>query len=641
MNSFKTITTTLCFALQLLLAAEGCTTNLGSGWSTVDLASSIDYKIHHKVVGNVLHMRLDANHANGRWLGFGFAEQNSGHMKGSDMVTASIDGNGDPVVEDRYATFAPTTYTESGGNGYTGLTAKKDLRQDYTVVCGKVESSRMEIYVTRALDTGDKQDRVVENGSRRVIWSYGAGSVGYHGANRGAMSVTFVSGGSQRSMPSTDGSWVRRFSNYTIPTETTTYACQSFSFPTDADRHVVAIKPIINEATKSYPHHAILHVCQSNTYWNAHTTPNLCSHNTGNPGSSPLGQSTSQCSSLMWSWAVGLGDFILPNEAGFLIGNGASKISHVILEIHYDNPSGVSGAIDSAGFEAFYVETLRSQNAAGMTLGDPTASYSSSITSSTPYEVGALPIDSEKIHRQATCPSSCTQDLSQEITVFSGLLHMHHFGEKMYTDLYNSSGNFVKTTNRIDFWDNGFQQMRDDADLTYKIKPGDSLQTHCWYNTKGRDSGSAVAFGPATGDEMCMDFIFYYPAQYRGKDSANNDQLFAFCGARVEDSVNKLITLCGGMGQENNGAFIMDPSGQVNKGNTSYQDPLEFGKETPLPPAPSPTPGTAETPSPTPGTAETPSPTPGTAEAIDVGAGVLVRPSMLLFALVSMGATFI
>ena len=67
----------------------------------------------------------------------------------------------------------------------------------------------------------------------------------------------------------------------------------------------------------------------------------------------------------MWSWAVGLGDFILPESAGFLVGNGTSEVSHVILEIHYDNPKHVSNVIDSSGFEVFYTNTLRQHNAAG------------------------------------------------------------------------------------------------------------------------------------------------------------------------------------------------------------------------------------------------------------------------------------
>ena len=134
---------------------------------------------------------------------------------------------------------------------------------------------------------------------------------------------------------------------------------------------------------------------------------------------------------------------------------------------------------------------------------------------------------------------------------------------------------FVVATNRIDFWDNGFQQARDDQDFEYTIQPGDSLQTHCYYNTLG--ISNETKFGVATGDEMCMDFIFYYPAQFRGVDSDGNPQLFAFCGAMVQEISNNfdVYTLCGGLSQTNNG-FLLS-GGQVNKSNASFADPLNFG----------------------------------------------------------------
>ena len=172
----------------------------------------------------------------------------------------------------------------------------------------------------------------------------------------------------------------------------------------------------------------------------------------------------------MWSWAVGLG-ISFYQSAGFIVGNGTSKVSHVILEIHYDNPTHASNVIDSTGFEVFYTNTLRQYNAAGMTLGDPTASFSA-MTTMTPYRLGKLSPGRETLHYQATCPSQCTQNLSRSITVFSGFLHMHNFGHKMLTQHYNSTGHLMRTTNRIDFWDNGFQGIRDDDDFVYKSNLG-------------------------------------------------------------------------------------------------------------------------------------------------------------------------
>ena len=45
------------------------------------------------------------------------------------------------------------------------------------------------------------------------------------------------------------------------------------------------------------------------------------------------------------------------------------------------------------------------------------------------------------IHRQATCPGSCTASaLSEPIHVFASNLHMHYAGMKMYTHQYASNG---------------------------------------------------------------------------------------------------------------------------------------------------------------------------------------------------------
>ena len=55
---------------------------------------------------------------------------------------------------------------------------------------------------------------------------------------------------------------------------------------------------------------------------------------------------------------------------------------------------------------------------------------------------------------------------------------MHYYGRKIYTERYSSSGSYLGLAgNRIDFWDNGYQQLQSN---TYTVNAGDSLQTHCY-----------------------------------------------------------------------------------------------------------------------------------------------------------------
>lgn len=78
----------------------------------------------------------------------------------------------------------------------------------------------------------------------------------------------------------------------------------------------------------------------------------------------------------------------------------------------------------------------------------------------------------------------------------------------------------------------------------YQIRPGDSMQTHCVYDTAG--ASSRVRFGTETRDEMCMIFLFFYPAQFRGVDESGQPASLAFCG--LADNRFQ-VSACGGLSQ--------------------------------------------------------------------------------------------
>ena len=289
-------------------------------------------------------------------------------------------------------------------------------------------------------------------------------------------------------------------------------ACQAFSFAEDQERHIVAFRPT---NVSAYNHHAIVHVCEDNAYFQQHEQPQLCSYHptgavvgtsdnpSGGQGSSPLGNSLVGCSGLIYTWAVGMGDFVFPPEAGFRTGIG--HITKVILEIHYDNPGLHENVLDTMGFEAFYVNTLRPHDAASLIIGDPFVSFGRVQGAPSVDMMGEIPAETAITHREATCPSSCTRDFQSPVHVFGHFLHMHNYGHKIYTEHYNSSGTKIGTAGvRIDFWDNGFQQLQP---VNYTVDPGDSLQTHCYWNTASH--ASEVSFGSPTSSEMCMDFLFY------------------------------------------------------------------------------------------------------------------------------------
>ena len=220
------------------------------------------------------------------------------------------------------------------------------------------------------------------------------------------------------------------------------------------------------------------------------------------------------------------------------------------------------------GFEAFYVNTPRANDAAMIILGDPLVQLGETISNS-PYDTGSLTAGQTEVHRQATCPGVCTADFSGTVNVFAHFLHMHNYGEKIYTEKYGVDGGALGVVGgRVDYWDNGYQQS---LNIGYTIEPGETLQTHCWYNVGSQSSD--ITFGTPTSSEMCQDFVFYYPAQYRGVDANGNAERFAMCGLFKAGS--EAYTLCGSLSQADNAYLIT--SGQEDKGTANKDDPLNFG----------------------------------------------------------------
>lgn len=132
------------------------------------------------------------------------------------------------------------------------------------------------------------------------------------------------------------------------------------------------------------------------------------------------------------------------------------------------------------------------------------------------------------------CPSTCTEyGLSDPVTVFASLLHMHQTGAAMYTQQIRDGVVVDSTTEsgrKIDAYGANFQDVNS---ASLEMRPGDSFRTTCIYDTgKKRDANmKSVSFGLSTDSEMCIDFVFYYPSR----------PLVQMCG---------LSTGCGGIVQQ-------------------------------------------------------------------------------------------
>jgi hypothetical protein len=175
-----------------------------------------------------------------------------------------------------------------------------------------------------------------------------------------------------------------------------------------------------------------------------------------------------------------------------------------------------------------------------------------------------MPPGQPSIPVQASCPSGCTKSWSHPITVFADLQHMHYTGSRMVTNLFDENGNFLFTSNRVDFFGYNFQQI---SLVDFTIQPGHRLNTHCVFDTTSRNS--TVYFGISSWNEMCMDFLFYYPVLLT--DAGNT---YNFCGG-INMGTSPNLSVCGDY--DFNTSILQIPNPDVDDPISNY--PIIFGTQ--------------------------------------------------------------
>jgi len=103
-----------------------------------------------------------------------------------------------------------------------------------------------------------------------------------------------------------------------------------------------------------------------------------------------------------------------------------------------------------------------------------------------------------------SCPHDCTSTWQNTLHVFGVFLHMHGWGSQIWGTHWRGD-TLINETGRIDFWDFAFQQQ---LPVMFDILPGDRINTHCWYQ---QNPSAPVAFGLPSSDEMCIQYLQYYP----------------------------------------------------------------------------------------------------------------------------------
>lgn len=139
-----------------------------------------------------------------------------------------------------------------------------------------------------------------------------------------------------------------------------------------------------------------------------------------------------------------MAEFNLPPQAGFRMGPGSDEISYLVLEVHYDNPSLVSGLVDYSGIALSYTAQLRPHDAATMILGDSSLS------------ADEIPAGRASVEYEFSCTTACSSTWDHEIYVFADFLHMHQVGSQMWSTLWRN-GTYLGNINRVEYYNFGMQ----------------------------------------------------------------------------------------------------------------------------------------------------------------------------------------
>uniref|UniRef100_A0A8D0DGG4 Monooxygenase, DBH-like 1, like n=1 Tax=Sander lucioperca TaxID=283035 RepID=A0A8D0DGG4_SANLU len=401
------------------------------------------------------------------WVGFGFSP--NGGMKGSDIVIGGVGPSG-IYFTDRYAT----------GNSKPLV----DEQQSYTLLSMTESDGQTTMTFRRSIQSCDGQDFHITDKPIKLIYAYGiTDEIAYHGDREGTKEVNLLN--YKPRMTSTNLNYLSAtVDNITIPHSRTYYHCKVMQFPNlKTKHHIYQIEPVIENV--DMVHHMLLHRC-----------PTFVTK----PYDKPcfMGDMGDACFGVVAAWGVGAGVYELPENVGIPVGG---EDTFYRLEIHYNNQNSKAGRTDSSGMKLHYTAQLRQHDAGILTTGMlPLVQFHYSI-----------PPNATQFHTYGVCNTTLFSQLLNpvpELQVFAMILHTHLAGRKVRVGHYRNGEqiDFLGLDENFNF---EFQQVISLGNIK-TIKQSDEIAVECTYSTTDRTN--VTMMGLATTNEMCLAFLFYYPA---------------------------------------------------------------------------------------------------------------------------------
>jgi len=455
------------------------------------------------------------------WVGIGLSPE--GKMANADMILCYMKSSV-PNCTDRYAS----------GNRVPELDTflNENSRDDLENISGEIKDGRSIFHFTRKLITGDDLDYQIQQGKEiNVIFSYRKD--GNPDSENGIFNMNTKYGGEKFILYPNEGQNVKnddfkndnrtykmslKFNNYLLPVNDTVYSCMNYDItkmaaettklPYGTIYHAVAYEPIVDNS--EFMHHIVMFSCDSNIQ--IQPEPYKCR------------ALPRECTKIQFEWAPGSGIYQLPNEVGILW--GVSENRNIILQYHYDNPKKKSGAIDSTFVNVYFTTKLRQYDAATTSLGYPTP-FIKIPSNNKAYTIGD------------TCSEPCTKFMKGDINVFSVFLHGHNYLRKIRTEIIYANGTIDNTTmieNNYRFDHQKYIYFKNPI----KITPKDKLLTYCTYDTS--NSTDEVLGGDSSSEEMCFNFMSYYPRENGLTQCYGSLPIIIGCGAYNKFDRNSTIS---------------------------------------------------------------------------------------------------
>lgn len=278
-----------------------------------------------------------------------------------------------------------------------------------------------------------------------------------------------------------------------VPEQKTTYLKQVFDLRTliagaegDSTKPHMGIKFEVDLSDVAVDHHLILYGCD-NRY------ADFLNDHYGTPSE---GESM-PCSSIKYAWAVGGGPLCAPEGVGFRYDPNEPVM---LLEVHlnWEEPR-ISPKVTSTGLR--------------ITLIQEDDDFFTFIPAGWLWAGVSLPevqVPAKKPNWEIT--AECQYDIDPTgITVFGTINHGHLLSRKLWTEVQrdaNRNGGELFDATCAMAYDFNNQELLP-VHEEFKLYSDDVLITHCVYNSMAKTD--VTKGGDATDEEMCINFMVYYP----------------------------------------------------------------------------------------------------------------------------------